>query len=327
MKIWSISICCGVGLLVGGCASIESQWQATQQQGTVAAYRTFVTQHPNANQAAIAREIISDEEAFDHATDSGTSAAMEVYLKRFPSGRHVDQAHKTDESLAYKEAVLANSSAAMETYLRRFPSGTHVGDAQKTDESLAYKEAVVANSIDAMERFLAHFPNSSFSSEVLAKLRPLRFQKAQQSVDDKLREQFLKQYPGGKDSDELRRYLHLKRLGEMVVSMFPSELYLTFNQFTGEHTPHRSHPASYNETATLTEMRQLLEAGADPNAVWISGYSADHWIQEGAARTFSAGNEGHVVFAGENGITLVDYCKRNGFSEAEQLLRQHGGHQ
>jgi cytohesin len=115
------------------------------------------------------------------------------------------------------------------------------------------------------------------------------------------------------------------RLGELVVSMYPGALVVKFNQFSGQYSTERLHAAGYNESDTLAEIRELLAAGADPNAIVISGYEADEWIGSGAARTLHQGNPGHVVPASEKGMTLVHYCKLNGFSEAAALLMEHGG--
>jgi|GEM_PF-3549244 len=312
MKIASILLCWGLGL-VGGCASVESQWQATQQQDTVTGYEAFVTQHPDADQAAIARNIISDEEEFDHSKDLGTSAAIETYLEHFPSGRHLNDAHKIDESLAYKEASAANT-------------------------------------IDAMEKFLAHFPTSSFSSEVLAELRPLRFQNARQSADEKLCEEFLKQYPEGKDSDELRQYVASIRLGLACIGMAPKwdfqtdvnsrvsgQQGTTFTEHYNAHIVYESSPAL---AASLSSLRELLNSGADPSTVHIAGYSKatenpfvveNH--QQLLANTLvtvstplvNGGDPGHLVPAKEGGMTLLEYCKANGLADAYKLLESHLG--
>jgi hypothetical protein len=132
--------------------------------------KSLPSQHPDQDQFAIALNNRSDDDEFEHDRELGTSAALQAYVREFPSGRHLK-------------------------------------DAQTLVESLEYNEALAANSIAALESFLSRFPVGNFSSDASARLRRLRFQYARQAADVEVCKQFLTQYPEGKDSDELRRYL------------------------------------------------------------------------------------------------------------------------
>jgi hypothetical protein len=147
-------------------------------------------------------------------------------------------------------------------------------------------------------------------------------------------ENFLKIYPQGDDAEVLRRELPMvraweprKRLAERVIRLCPKDTLTVKNLLEGTvRTP------SSNSKEDLAEIRSLLEHGVDPNAVRIAGW-APRREKQGFVFTrgglvpsteIQMGDPGHPVPPDKVGMTLLEYCKANGLTEAYDLLKSHG---
>ncbi len=280
-----------MGLVLSGCASVESRWQATQQEDNVKAYEIFLQKYPNEGYASSARERI-EELKFERAKRTGTEQGYAAYLGEYPEGRFAGEA---------SEAVV----------------------------QLAFEKASRVNSVDAYELFTSRFPDSPLVAQAATQARLLRFNAALKGEAVAPMEDFLERYPEGSDSDQLRRKLPeirlwepQKRLGELVIRLTPK---VEANFLGLTRTPSPTYEAD------LSEIRRLLGANVNPNAVRIAGYEPakeDTQIRTpGDALVItssrSPGNRGHVVPAEEQGLTLLEYCEANQLDDAYELLKAH----
>ena len=100
-------------LLISGCASVESRWDATQRQNSISAYQAFLDEYPNSQFASSARAKIAEQEAKIIAEQEAKIVAeqkkkkeiaeqrsllMEKTKKMFDSWRQTDD-HKVGEQL------------------------------------------------------------------------------------------------------------------------------------------------------------------------------------------------------------------------------------
>ncbi|MGD0767260.1 MAG: hypothetical protein ABSB42_03455 [Tepidisphaeraceae bacterium] len=292
MSFISLAVCCG---MIAGCASVESQWQEAQQKNVVGAYQAFIDRNSDAPQANEAREKIQqielaqkDEAAFQMAKDARTVEAIEGYLKDFPSGTHRTEAESIDEALTYDRIRRDTSSYTLGRFLERFPRSSHVPEV------------------------------AARLKEVDAHVRQERFQEAKQAGTIKAYENFLSLYPTGPDSDEFSPIAKAARLGELAIEMAGTGS-LTGNQW-GWH-PHFESGAS-PDPEKLAEFRQLVESGADPSLIRISGFQAPSVVpigNNGAGRT-DFGSSGYVVPAASGGMTLLDYLDATENKQAHDIL-------
>ena len=82
-----------------------------------------------------------EDEAYDGAQGNGTAAAYGAYLRRYPSGRHAEEARRLQEEAearedeaAYRQAQATGTAAAYGEYLRRYPAGRHAREAGQRRE-------------------------------------------------------------------------------------------------------------------------------------------------------------------------------------------------
>ena len=125
------------------CSSAESDWKKADSQNTSAAYQDFLTQHPNDQHAADARDRIKkldDEAAWADAQKANTADAYQQYLQKEPNGAHADEAHNQVAALEraadWKSAQAANTPAALQDFLKKYSQGPEADEARAALEKL-----------------------------------------------------------------------------------------------------------------------------------------------------------------------------------------------
>ena len=89
----------------------------------------------NVREARQKRQETRDDEAYEHARATDSSAAYAEYLREYPNGRNSDEARrvlaerKDDE--AYERARGTNTSASYGVYLRAYANGRHAAQARQ----------------------------------------------------------------------------------------------------------------------------------------------------------------------------------------------------
>ena len=183
MKTSSLaSLCAGVlaAAALVGCSSSNAAWQKASAQGTVAAYRGFIRQHPDDPRVQQARNRIAaleDTRAWRAAKNTGTEQAYRHYLTRYPAGAYTAQAqgqiNALRESSAWRTARTAGTITAYRTFLHRFPDAPEAAAARARLDTLAgyqvqlgrYRTASAANA--AAQRLKRRFASLLASIRVV----------------------------------------------------------------------------------------------------------------------------------------------------------------
>ncbi len=137
-----VAVLAAAGLLA--CSSSNAAWQKASAQGTIAAYRGFVRQHPEDPRVQQARNRIAalqDARAWRAARQAGSEPAYRQYLTRYPAGAYTAQAQGAitalKESSAWRATRSAGTITAYRTFLRTFPSGPDANEARAWLDKLA----------------------------------------------------------------------------------------------------------------------------------------------------------------------------------------------
>lgn len=151
------------GVLVA-CSSPNADWQKASSQGTVAAYQTFIQEHPNDPRAQQARNRISalkDEKAWAGAKSANTLSGYQDYLQQFPQGMHAAEAQDTvnsmQESADWQSAQSAGTAQALQDFLQKYPNAPQAQQAMHQLDKLtgyqaelgAFRSKTLANKVAA----------------------------------------------------------------------------------------------------------------------------------------------------------------------------------
>jgi len=84
-------------------------------------------------------------------------------------------------------------------------------------------------------------------------------------------------------------------------------------------------PSDYSES--LEEFCKLLKEGADPQAIRIDGFKSSSEtvnLNSNVQLTrFSSDSQGKIVAADKEGLTLLEFCKKNDLKEVYEILEHH----
>jgi hypothetical protein len=129
--------CWVAALLLTACGSTQSDWNEARAANTVAAYESFIDQHPNTPQSVQAHQQIAtlnDEQAWAVALAANTAEAFQTYLQEWPTGVYSGQAHDRIGSIermnAWYAASAAGTTEALQDFLQQFPHGPEAAQAR-----------------------------------------------------------------------------------------------------------------------------------------------------------------------------------------------------
>ena len=94
--------------------------------------------------AVVLLDVTVDDEAYARARGADTSAAYGEYLRRYPSGRHVEEVRrlqaKARDDEAFARAKTSETVAAYGSYLRTYPNGRHAAEARRLQRQAEEKQ-------------------------------------------------------------------------------------------------------------------------------------------------------------------------------------------
>ena len=276
------------------CATTNGDWEKAERLGTIKAYKTFLVEHPDADQADDARRRIED---------------ILVDIK-------------------WERVQADNTIAAYEKFLAEFPQTKHTEEANNVLESRRYQQALGEDSIHSYATYLKHHPDSPRAKAAEKRLRELRYAYVKKVGTVEVYETFFSLYSEGPDVDEFRRGLPAARkldkalaLAGAIMKHAPkSSIQMSNFSMTGMNTE-RSDPTPQD----LMNLEIMLKDGADPNAVSIAGFEAagKQKLSNGMS-IVTTGRRGKPVRAARGGMTLLEYCRVQKLDSIAKLLKKYG---
>ena len=134
-----------IGVL-SACGTSEYDWQRAYAANTLAAYQTFLKNHPKSKYADLARGVIlamQDDQAWKAATVAQSKQAYQKYLTEYPGGVHAEQAHfditALDRAAAWKAVEHNVDYATLHAFLEQYPQGPESNLARKRLATMTYR--------------------------------------------------------------------------------------------------------------------------------------------------------------------------------------------
>jgi outer membrane protein assembly factor BamD (BamD/ComL family) len=221
-----------------GCATIQQNWEKTEQINTIESYEKFIKHYPNGELAVEAQSRI-EELDFQKTKDVGTIEAYETFLWRYPDGKLAVEVQSRIEELDFQETNDVGTIEACESFLWRYPdpNGKFAVKVQSRIEELDFQKTKDVGTIEACESFLKRYPNGKFSVEAQSRIEELDFQKTKDIGTIEACEIFLKRYPNGKFSVEVQSRIEeldfqkAKDIGdieayEMFIKRYPNGIFI-----------------------------------------------------------------------------------------------------
>ncbi len=170
-------------VFLGGCATMQSHWQAAKSADTIEAYEEFLKQYPEgdlSNQTRKRLDSLYEKSDWKDSNQKNTIADFEEFLKKYPLGRFTDEVHSQLEPLYFQKAGEKNTIVAFEEFLENYPQSKYANEALSKLENLREKEkqhiisewlrTTQADTIDEYLLFLRNFSGKEFTQDALQKL-------------------------------------------------------------------------------------------------------------------------------------------------------------
>ncbi len=126
-----------LAVALSGCA--QNTWRVAREADTAEAYRTFLRDHPDHENAEAARAHLEERE-FERASKGHSVLAFKRYLEEFPDSAHAPAARLRLEGLRFSAAKETGTSAALRQFLRDHPEGTHREEAERLLVEAEFRE-------------------------------------------------------------------------------------------------------------------------------------------------------------------------------------------
>lgn len=117
-------------MMIQACATVNSDWKATEKYNTIQSYQEFITKHPQSKQAADAKKKI-DKLTWQDTEKENSEAAYKRYLKEFPQGLHIATAQEKLEVIAWNKAQELDSVKGYRGFIKNLANSQHIADAER----------------------------------------------------------------------------------------------------------------------------------------------------------------------------------------------------
>lgn len=124
--------------LLGACSNPEDDFRAAEQAGTEAAWREFITQHPDsglAGQARLRLDDLIEQQDWARAQAAQTAEALRSYLQAHPMGPNADAALEQlldmERRYIWQTAIRTASREAFENFLLQYPDAPEADEARE----------------------------------------------------------------------------------------------------------------------------------------------------------------------------------------------------
>lgn len=189
-------------LLAASCR--PSALDAASRADTPEAYRTFLRQHPDHDEAGAVRARLAELE-FAQASRLHTLVAYKRFLEEFPDSAQAAAARALLEGLRFN-AAREGGPAALRHFLRDHPDGAHRPEAEALLFEAARRELVTHSDLEQLRRIAAEAPGTERGSEALARLDRQAFAEAKASGARALLA-YLREFPAGAHREQAQALL------------------------------------------------------------------------------------------------------------------------
>ena len=132
--------------MLSACGTAEYDWQRAHATNTLAAYQSFLENHPKSKQADVARGVVlamQDDQAWKTVASAQSRQVLGGYLAAYHGGLHANQARfdivALHRAAAWKLIEHDVDFASLHTFLAQYPEGPESNIARKRIASMTFR--------------------------------------------------------------------------------------------------------------------------------------------------------------------------------------------
>jgi hypothetical protein len=202
-------------LLLTGCGAPRA-YQRAQEADTLEAYRAFLREHPEGDDAEAVEVRISELE-FEEASKLHTVVAYKRFLEAHPEVPQARAARTLLEGLRFNAAKEAGTAAALRQFLKDHPDGAQRDEAQRLLKEAELKELATTKDTQQLRAYLQEAPDDPRRLEVESRLDDETFTRAETTGATQLFA-YLRDFPAGRYREQAKVKLLALEVEGLLVS-------------------------------------------------------------------------------------------------------------
>jgi len=231
MIMLSFAVAVILTVMITGCASLQSQYQAARSENTVESYEKFLAKHPRGRYSTAIEKAL-DSARFKRAVKSEDAAALESLLKKpkYPKSDYVTEARETLARLKADNLRANESLNGYQVYYAEFGDTAAARDLKPAFDEFYGRHALSSNKLDVFTNYLEQFPQGRHAEDVRKIAERMWWSQRSASADlDDLR-QYMDLFPKGNHVSAVGRSLENKLWAEAEDQATDVDLYLEYIQ-------------------------------------------------------------------------------------------------
>jgi outer membrane protein assembly factor BamD (BamD/ComL family) len=201
-------------LLLTGCGAPRA-YQRAQEADTLEAYRAYLREHPEGDEAESVQVRIAELE-FDEASKLHTVVAYKRFLEAHPDSAKASAARALLEGLRFNAAKEAGTAAALRQFLKDHPDGAQRDEARRLLKEAELTELATTTDTRQLRAYLQESPEDPRRLEVESRLDDESFMRAETAGATQLFA-YLRDFPAGRYREQAKvRLLALEVEGLLV---------------------------------------------------------------------------------------------------------------
>jgi len=167
MKKTTFIILILVAYIISGCASVEHDWEKTQNINTIDGYEKFLLKHPDSKFSNEANRQIENLD-WEATQKRNTVLAYQRFIKEYPQSLYFEEAKNRIENLHWIAAKLQDTVQSLRGFIQKYPNSINVEEAQKRIKILEDFEEQVkqTKNIEELRQLLGSLPISIASRSI-----------------------------------------------------------------------------------------------------------------------------------------------------------------
>lgn len=136
----------------------DAVWARATRSNAYEDYVAYITAYSNGGRYIVGAVNAADDLLWARVDSIGTPDSYNVYLEKFPRGRHAEQARDNLEEMAWRQIAGGLTIDGLTDFISEFPAGRHIAEARDALEKLQQESADAAPPADPSQQASSPFP-------------------------------------------------------------------------------------------------------------------------------------------------------------------------
>jgi len=195
-------------ILIAGCASVKTQYYSARTEGTISAYKQFLTNNPRGLYTKKAQKSL-EQLQFREAIKSGNPQKLEALINatKFPKSNHAREALEALARLKAAELKQNETLKGYQSFYSRFGKTLAASELEKSFDTFYGRLALSTNQLNDYTGYITRFPNGQLTAAARKRGEVIWWSKKSRGARKKDYQDYLDLFPGGPHQRQVKKVL------------------------------------------------------------------------------------------------------------------------